>query len=125
MKFDGRLAATSADAALYESFLQQSAREIFLDELGPVESPAWRALVQAADLSYSAQADHLLGREDSPFWDDVRTPAQEDKRRSSPVPWRRASPRWSSSSAPIVPAGSGAGCTATTGAATAPSWRPT
>jgi acyl-homoserine-lactone acylase len=35
--------------------------------------------VSNAGLSYAAQADHLLGREDSPFWDDVRTPQKEDK----------------------------------------------
>ncbi|MFF7709524.1 penicillin acylase family protein [Pseudomonas sp. NPDC007930] len=79
LAFDGRLAPTSADAALYELFLQQSAREIFLDELGPDTSPAWKAFVANADASYSAQADHLLGRDDSPFWDDVRTPQKEDK----------------------------------------------
>jgi acyl-homoserine-lactone acylase len=79
MKFDGKLAATSADAALYSAFLYQSARETFLDELGPETSPAWRALVATANSSYSAQADHLLGREDSPFWNDIRTPQQEDK----------------------------------------------
>jgi acyl-homoserine-lactone acylase len=79
MAFDGRLAATSADAALYESFLHVSARETFLDELGPDTGTAWQALVQNATLSYSAQADHLLGREDSPFWDDTRTPQKEDK----------------------------------------------
>jgi acyl-homoserine-lactone acylase len=79
MAFDGKLSATSADAAVYGAFLQQSAREIFLDELGPDTSPAWQALVNTANLSYSAQADHLLGREDSPFWDDVRTAQKEDK----------------------------------------------
>ena len=78
-KFDGRMAATSADAALYSAFLHQSARETFLDELGPENSAAWNALVETANTSYSAQADHLLGREDSPFWDDHRTPIQEDK----------------------------------------------
>lgn len=77
--FDGRLAAQSADAALYAMFLQESARQTFLDELGPQDSPAWQGLVEIAKLSYSAQADHLLGRQDSPFWDDVRTPQQEDK----------------------------------------------
>ncbi|MBM7060492.1 penicillin acylase family protein [Pseudomonas sp. UL073] len=77
--FDGRLAATSADAALYAAFLHESARQIFLDELGPDNSPAWQALVETANLSYSAQADHLLGREDSPFWDDLSTPQKEDK----------------------------------------------
>ena len=79
MAFDGKLLATSADAALYELFLQESAKQTFLDELGPETSPAWKALQQNAGLSYSAQADHLLGREDSPYWDDVKTPQKEDK----------------------------------------------
>jgi acyl-homoserine-lactone acylase len=79
MAFDGKLSSGSADAALYELFLQESARQIFLDELGPQDSPAWAALVANAGTSYSAQADHLLGRDDSPFWDDIKTPSQEDK----------------------------------------------
>ncbi|HBX55114.1 MAG TPA: penicillin acylase family protein, partial [Pseudomonas sp.] len=79
MAFDGKLAATSADAALYGAFLHESARQTFLDELGPDTSPAWKALVETANSSYSAQADHLLGRDDSPFWDDVRTSDKEDK----------------------------------------------
>ena len=77
--FDGRLSAQSADAALYEMFLQESVRQTFLDELGPEDSTAWQGLVEIAKLSYSAQADHLLGRQDSPFWDDVRTAQKEDK----------------------------------------------
>ncbi|WXL24163.1 penicillin acylase family protein [Ectopseudomonas mendocina] len=79
MKFDGKMSATSADAALYSAFLYQSARDTFLDELGPDTSPAWKALVATANNSYSAQADHLLSREDSPFWDDRNTPQKEDK----------------------------------------------
>lgn len=79
LAFDGRLTADSADAALYGAFLQESARQTFLDELGPDDSPAWQALLQMSGLSYSAQADHLLGREDSPFWDDIATPQPEDK----------------------------------------------
>ncbi|POD70126.1 penicillin acylase family protein [Pseudomonas syringae group genomosp. 3] len=79
MAFDGKLSATSADAALYELFLQESAKQIFLDELGPEASPAWQALVANASSSYSPQADHLLGRDDSPYWDDVKTPQKEDK----------------------------------------------
>lgn len=79
MAFDGKLSATSADAALYELFLQESAKQIFLDELGPETSPAWQALVANASSSYSPQADHLLGRDDSPYWDDVKTPQKEDK----------------------------------------------
>ena len=79
LAFDGRLASDSADAALYGAFLHESARQTFLDELGPDASPAWQALVSVADSSYSAQADHLLGRDDSPFWDDINTAEQEDK----------------------------------------------
>ncbi len=79
MAFDGRLAPTSADAAVYELFLQESARQIFLDKLGPEHSASWKAFVSNASLSYSAIADHLLGREDSPLWDDTRTPQKEDK----------------------------------------------
>ncbi|MFC3607440.1 penicillin acylase family protein [Stutzerimonas tarimensis] len=79
LAFDGRLAADSADAALYGAFLQESARLIFQDELGGGQSPAWRALVQVAGTAYSAQADHLLGRDDSPFWNDRTTQEQEDK----------------------------------------------
>lgn len=79
MAFDGKLTANSADAALYELFLQESTKQIFLDELGPETSPAWKALVAGSNIAYSAQADHLLGREDSPFWDDVKTPQKEDK----------------------------------------------
>ena len=79
MAFDGKLNPTSADAAIYELFLQESMKQIFLDELGPESSPAWKAFIANGDLSYAAQADHLLGREDSPFWDDLRTPQKEDK----------------------------------------------
>jgi acyl-homoserine-lactone acylase len=79
MAFDGKLAADSADAALYGAFLHESARQIFLDELGPDTSSAWSALVETANSSYSAQADHLLARDDSPFWDDRGTPQKEDK----------------------------------------------
>ena len=77
--FDGKLSGTSADGALYEAFLQESAKQIFLDELGPQDSPSWQALIESADMSYSAQADHLLGRIDSPFWDDISTAQKEGK----------------------------------------------
>jgi acyl-homoserine-lactone acylase len=79
LAFNGNLAPQSADAALYELFLQESTKQIFLDELGPESSPSWKAFVANGNLSYSAQADHLLAREDSPFWDDIRTPQKEDK----------------------------------------------
>ncbi|MBR7560574.1 penicillin acylase family protein, partial [Mycobacterium tuberculosis] len=55
--FGGRLSPVSADAALYELFIQEVTRQTFLDELGPESSPAWQAFVSNARLSYSAQAD--------------------------------------------------------------------
>lgn len=79
LAFDGQLSATSGEAALYAAFLDESARQTFLDELGPQGSPAWNALQESATLSYSAQVDHLLGRDDSPFWNDIGTAQQEDK----------------------------------------------
>ena len=79
MAFDAKLSPTSSDAALYELFLQESTRQLFLDELGPEGSAGWKAFIGNSNLSYSAVADHLLGREDSPFWDDIRTPQKEDK----------------------------------------------
>lgn len=79
MAFDGKLSPTSADAALYELFLQASTQQIFLDKLGPESSATWKAFIANSNLSYSALSDHLLGREDSPFWDDTRTPQKEDK----------------------------------------------
>lgn len=79
LAFDGKVSANSADAALYELFLQESAKQIFLDKLGPESGAPWQALVNNAGLAYSAQADHLLGQEDSPFWDDSRTAQKEDK----------------------------------------------
>ncbi|AZC23020.1 penicillin acylase family protein [Pseudomonas sessilinigenes] len=79
MAFDGKISAGSADAALYELFLQESARQIFLDKLGPESAAPWQAFIANGEQSYAAQADHLLGREDSPFWDDSRTPQKEDK----------------------------------------------
>ncbi|GGM07253.1 acyl-homoserine lactone acylase QuiP [Pseudomonas asuensis] len=77
--FDGRLLATSADAAIYEAFLQATARLTFADELGGSDSSAMQALNRIATLSYSAQIDHLLTRDDSPFWNDTRTAAKHDK----------------------------------------------
>lgn len=79
MRFDGNMRVDSTPAAMYSVFLQQSMEAIFVDELGGIGSSAWAALVQAGDLSYSAQADHLLARADSPFWDDKRTAQVEDK----------------------------------------------
>jgi len=79
MAFDGKLSPASADAAVYELFLHVSLRQIFLDELGPESSDTWQAFIANGNLSYSALSDHLLGREDSPFWNDSRTSQKHDK----------------------------------------------
>ncbi|MCT8953070.1 penicillin acylase family protein [Pseudomonas lundensis] len=79
LAFDGKLNAASADAALYELFLQASTQVTFLDALGPENSASWKAFISNGNLSYSAQADHLLSREDSPFWSDGRNGQQRDK----------------------------------------------
>lgn len=77
--FDGQQAANSADAALWGLFLDRLTKELFLDELGPDGGEVWRAFLIANAVTYSAQQDHLYGRDDSPFWDDINTPVREGK----------------------------------------------
>lgn len=78
-KFDAVMRADSASAALLGAFHYSLTRNIFLDELGPEESVTWKAFLKVNPLSYNAPEDHLLGREDSPFWDVVTTPEKETK----------------------------------------------
>jgi len=78
--FDGRMEASSPGAALLSAFLNSATKNIFLDELGPADSDAWQAFVAINSGSYNATCDHLLIRGDeSPFWDDIRTPEKETK----------------------------------------------
>lgn len=77
--FDGRQTATSADAALWGLFLDRLTKDLFLDELGPESGDVWQAFLIANAVTYSAQQDHLYGRDDSPFWDDINTAAKECK----------------------------------------------
>lgn len=79
-RFDGEMEKESAGAALYGLFLQSFTRDTFYDELGPDTGTAWQAFMAANAVSYSAQQDHLLGREDSPFWDDVTTPDKQESK---------------------------------------------
>lgn len=79
-RFDGDMEKDSAGAAFYATFLNRLTSDIFLDELGPVESNSWQSLLQGNAISYSAQQDHMLAREDSPFWDDVRTPNHKEEK---------------------------------------------
>lgn len=73
--WDGNQQAESKDALIFALFQDALPRAAFLDELGPDESsPAWQSLLNGTVIAYSATQDHLLQRDDSPFWDDVRTP---------------------------------------------------
>jgi len=79
-EFSGDMRAGSKEAALISAFYECATKDIFLDELGPEDSPAWQAFLVLNNESYSATCDHLLVRGDeSPFWDDVRTPPKETK----------------------------------------------
>lgn len=78
--FDGGMVIDAPAAALYGIFLDSLTRQVFGDELGPPGSVAWQSFLSANVITYSAQQDHMLGREDSPFWDDVNTTdRREDK----------------------------------------------
>lgn len=78
--FDGNMTVESTGAAVMSAFLDQVTKNIFLDELGPASSDTWRAFSIMNNESYNATCDHLLIRGDeSPFWDDVRTPQKETK----------------------------------------------
>ena len=78
-RFDAVLSADSASAAVYGLFLHCFTRNTFLDELGPDDGPVWQAFIDANISSYSAMEDHLLHRDDSPFFDDCASPRKEDK----------------------------------------------
>ncbi|MGD0210794.1 MAG: penicillin acylase family protein [Desulfomonilia bacterium] len=78
--FDGDMQIGSNGAALVSALLHCATRNIFLDELGPEGSKAWKAFMVINNLSYNATCDHILIRGDeSPFWDDVKTPGRETK----------------------------------------------
>lgn len=79
LAFDGVMGPESTAASRFGVFEYRLARDAFLDELGPDDSPAWKALMAASGITYSAEEDHLRGRDQSPFWDDVRTPKVETK----------------------------------------------
>ncbi len=79
-EFDGDLNVLSRNAVIMGAFMNALTGEIFLDELGPSGSPAWKAFISSNSMSYNATSDHLIVRGDeSPFWDDAKTPARETK----------------------------------------------
>lgn len=71
-KFDNTMTRTSQGGALMGAFYHVFTRNVFGDEL-EIDSPLWKSFIQTNLRSYSAPQDHILGREDSPFFDDVRT----------------------------------------------------
>lgn len=78
--FDGDMKADAHGAALVGSWLHTATRNIFSDELGPDDAGVWKSFLAMSNKSYNATCDHLLVRGDeSPFWDDVRTPVKETK----------------------------------------------
>ena len=79
LRFDGNLNADSTPAAVWGAFLHSYAIDTFGDELGPLDGQTWQAFMVSNDASYGAINDHLLGREDSPFWDNIVTPQKETR----------------------------------------------
>lgn len=79
-EFDGNLKADSKQAALLGVFMNGVTLNMFFDELGPEDSRAWQSFLAVNNQSYNATCDHLTVRGDeSPFWDDIRTPEKETK----------------------------------------------
>ena len=78
--FDGDLRSDSKEAAVLGAFLNGVTIRTFFDELGPADSRAWQSFLAVNNQSYNATCDHLTVRGDeSPFWDDIRTPEKETK----------------------------------------------
>jgi acyl-homoserine-lactone acylase len=78
--FHGDMQPDSKEAALMGAFFHSVTKNIFLDELGPVDSKAWESFLLVNNESYNATCDHLLVRGDeSPFWDDIHTSGKETK----------------------------------------------
>jgi acyl-homoserine-lactone acylase len=77
-KFDNTMSRTSQGAALIAAFYHVFTRNVFGDEL-ELDSPLWKNFVDTNLRSYHAPQDHILGREESPYFDDVRTPEKETK----------------------------------------------
>ncbi len=78
-RFDCDMDAGAAGAALMGAFHHAFTRRVFLDELGPDDGVEWQAFTAMVMDSYAAPEDHLLVREQSPFFDDVTTAEKEGK----------------------------------------------
>ena len=86
LEFNGDMLVDSQPGAVMAMFDHQLTRGIFYDELAEEETKVdsedkllWKSFINMNGRSYSAYQDHLLAREDSPFWDDITTEFKEDK----------------------------------------------
>lgn len=77
-KFDSVMTKDSQGAALLGAFNHVFTRNVFGDELD-IDSSLWKGFLDTNMRSYAAPQDHLLGRDDSPFFDNVKTPEKETK----------------------------------------------
>ncbi|HOT44718.1 MAG TPA: penicillin acylase family protein [Spirochaetota bacterium] len=78
-RFNAVMDENSASAAVLGAFMHCATRELFFDELGPENGMAWESFLSLPLMKYGAPQDHVLGREDSPFWDNVKTKRKETK----------------------------------------------
>jgi acyl-homoserine lactone acylase PvdQ len=72
LSWDRRVAGDSPSAALYVLLRSELFRELYGDELGEALAP----LMNVAMVSYSGVQEAIY-RDESSFWDDLRTPEQE------------------------------------------------
>jgi acyl-homoserine-lactone acylase len=77
-KFDNVMHKDSQGAALIGAFYHVFTRNVFGDEL-EIDSGLWKGFIDINLRSYSAPQDHILGREESPYFDNVKTPEKETK----------------------------------------------
>lgn len=72
LSFNGDMKVDSQQGTIIALFDHQLTKAIFFDELG-ADKLLWDSFINMNGRSYSAYQDHLLGRDNSPFWDDVTT----------------------------------------------------
>lgn len=77
-KFDNTMAKNSQGGALMGAFYHAFTRNVFGDEL-VIDSPLWEGFIDTNLRSYNAPQDHILGREESPYFDNIKTPEKETK----------------------------------------------
>jgi len=77
-KFDNVMARDSQGAALIAAFYHAFTRNTFGDELG-TDTALWKGFLDINLRSYNAPQDHILGRDESPFFDDIKTTEKESK----------------------------------------------